>query len=202
MKKTLFLALSCLALSASLAMAQGANYGGQTYLSWSRDATVRDIPSACGDQFLYIKLANIHEIKGVEYGITWSPNEITNGGAIAAANFPTSAGTTCTYLMRGSVIAVTVTPDDGSNFAIAAAGSGLPTSACTFGNVANIDWDFTAYSVTGCNLTPVAYALTYCKVTDHNGVQNTMTIVGAATIGGATPALPTTWGAIKSTFHN
>ncbi len=201
MKKTLFVALSCLALSASLAMAQGANYGGQAYLSWSRDATVRDIPQACGDQLLFVKLSNIAEIKGCEFGIAWSPDEATNGSVIGGVNFPTSSGTVCTYLMRGAVVTVEVTPDNGSYYAIAGAGSGLPTTACSFGNVANIDWDFSG-SMTGCNLTPVAYGLSYCKVTDHLGVVNNMTIIGAATIGGATAAQPTTWGAIKSTFKN
>lgn len=200
MKKILFVALSCLALSASLAMAQGANYGGQAYLSWSRDATVRDIPSACGDQYLFVKLSNVQEIKGVEFGLSWSPDEATNGGVIAGVNFPTSAGTACTYMLTGTVVSVEVAPDNGSYYAIAAAGSGLPKS-CSFGNVANIDWDFSG-TMSGCNNTPVAYGLSYCKVTDHLGVSNQMTIIGAATIGGATAAQPTTWGAIKSTFKN
>jgi hypothetical protein len=198
MKKTLFLAVSCLAISASLAFAQGQNYGGQCYLSWSRDATVRNIDGPCGDTFLYLKLANIHEIKGVEFGMVWSPNEATGGFVLAGVSFPTSPAGVCTYLLRGTVITVTVQPDDGDSFAIAAAGSGIET-ACTFGNVAVMDWDFSAGG--GCNTVPTSFSISYCKVTDHLGVQNDMAVIGAATTGGATPVQSKTWGGIKALYR-
>jgi hypothetical protein len=191
--------LMCGLAFATAVSAQGFNYGGQCYLSWSRDATVRNIDVACGDVFLYLKLANIHEVKGVEFGLYWVPDETSGGFVLAGVNFPTSAYGTCTYLLRGTVITVVAQPDDGSSYAIAAAGSGIET-ACTFGNVAVIDWDFSP-SAGGCATVPVSFMISYCKVTDHYGTQNTMEVIGSATILGATPTRPATWGAIKALYH-
>lgn len=199
MKKTLLLAVSCVALSAGLAFAQGENYGGQAYLSWSRDATVRDINTACGDVNLFLKLSNIHEIKGCEFKIIWNPDEATTGQALAGVAFPTSAPGNCTYLMRGTIVTVEVSPDDGSSYAVAGAGSGLET-ACTFGNVAVIMLNFDG-APGGCAQLPISYSLAYVKTTDHIGVINNMSIIGAATILGATPVEPTTWGNIKSLYN-
>jgi hypothetical protein len=199
MKKTLLLAVSCLALSASLASAQGFNFGGQAYLSWSRDATVRDITTACGDVNLYLKLSNIHEIKGCEFRIIWSPDEATTGMVLGGVFFPTS-NTGCTYLMRGTVITVEVSPDDGSSYAVAGAGSGI-TTECDFGNVAVIALNFDG-SPGGCASMPISFSLAYVRVTDSIGVINNMSIIGAATILGATPVEPSTWGSIKSLYKN
>ncbi len=199
MKKTLLLAVSCIALSASLAFGQGLNFGGQAYLSWSRDATVRDITTACGDVNLYLKLSNITEIKGVEFKLIWSPDETTTGMVMTGAFFPTSVGTTCTYLLRGTVIQVEVEPDNGSSYAIAAAGSDI-TTACGFGNVGVVGLNFDG-APGGCANMPISFSLAYVKTTDHNGIVNNMSVIGAATIQGATPVAPTTWGGVKALYR-
>src|SRR5258706_1803243 len=126
--------LLVLLLPASAA-AQGFNYGGTSSLSWSRDADVHDTPPVCGITHLYVRLAKIHEVKGCEFGLTWTPTETAAGFQFLNANFPVSDYGTCTWLLRNSVVTVIAQPDNGSSYAIAAAASGVPDTSCTTGAI-------------------------------------------------------------------
>ena len=196
--RAVLLTVCSLVLINSLACAQGFNWGGTAALSWNRDTTVPTLVGACGVPRLYVRLGNIHEVKGAEFGLTWTPREADAGFTLGSASFPTSAPGSCSYLARDTVITIITEPDtSGSRFGVAAAWSGLEL-ACTSGSVAQMPilFDFL------CATVPVHFTLTYCHVIDHNGRLNDMAITGGADLELApTPAVPATWGTIKALYH-
>ncbi len=196
--RVLLLALFCTALLTGLASAQGFNWGGTCALSWNRDATVPSITNACGLQRLYVRLNDIKEVKGAEFGLSWTPHEAVAGFTFGDASFKTAAYGTCGWLARDTVVTITVEPDtSGFRYTVASAWSGLEL-ACTSGAVAQMNINFES----GCVAAPVHFTLTYCKVIDHNGRINDMAITGGATIDLLPTAQePSSWGAIKALYR-
>lgn len=196
-RAVLFAVLS-LVVFAATASAQGFNWGGTAALSWNRDTIVPSLASPCGVPRLYVRVSGIAEVKGAEFGITWTPSEAAAAFTLGSASFPTAAYGTCTFLARDTVITIVTEPDtSGVRFSVASAWSGLEL-ACTSGNVAQMPILFDD----GCSTTPIHFTLTYCRVIDHQSRINDMTVTGGADITFSPVAtLPATWGSIKALYH-
>jgi hypothetical protein len=180
----------------------GRNYGGYANLTWVLSNHVRfnTLPMGTGD--LYLRLENIAEIAGVEYGMDWGiDGETPYLGCFEMIDVTAPTGTDCRLLMRGTV--VFGLKEIGVNRVDAAfAGSGWVIQ-CHGGQTAKMIFDFSMCdpSATGW------FCLDYCKVADHFGMIDEMTIVNGdpgwscAYIVGPTALRPATWGSIKALYR-
>ncbi len=198
MRRILSLTALCLVAFASLAAAQGFNWGGTAHLSWNRDTTVPTLSSPCGVPRLYVRVADIHEVKGVEFGLTWTPRESDAAFTLGGASFPTAPWGSCAWLARDTVVTIVTEPDtSGWRYSVATAWSGLEL-ACGAGAVAQLPVFFDD----GCATTPIHFTLAYCRVIDHQSRVNEMTVTGGADIEILpTATAPSTWGSIKSLYR-
>ncbi len=199
--------------------AQSQNVGARAYLAWSttdttaiekNDVDVNSTPN------LYVIFrqdpANGNgtglDFAGAEIDLIWSANVSIDAGLAcfehSGTTYKTSAGTTCTYLNRGSAVPVT-TADDPGHLHVAWANSSNLTN-CTQGVGIVLQFDFS-----GCadpTMSRGTFQLTEVKLIDKDKVLvDSSGNGGGMSIGGAvayvnrdTPVLPTSWGSIKRQF--
>jgi hypothetical protein len=176
-------ALACV-LAAPPACA-GANAGASAYLLWSAVDTTRTnltTPGAANNLYVYVKRPGGLSFKGGEIDLIWNPPGDPDAGCYAHTNtvFKTSAGTTCTYLNRGTVVPV-VTADEPGHYHVAWANSSVLTS-CTAGAIVQIEFAFD-----GCADAAGCFTLTAVTLLDASSFQDVATVVGVrATVLGGT----------------
>lgn len=197
----IFAIVASMLLVSNVALA-GRNYGGYANLTWVLGNHVRFIELPPGYQFLYVRLEQIQEIVGCEFAMSW--NRDAGPGywdCFDLVDVSAPTGTDCYYLMRGTVISVI---EDWSPSYIEAAFAGSDwVSVCTGGQTVRL-----AFSFIECDLTETGwFCLDFCKVTDHFGMIDEMTVINGnpgwscAYIVGPTAAEPATWGSIKAMYR-
>jgi hypothetical protein len=193
--------VACLILVSSVAFA-GRNYGGYANLTWVPGNHVRYADQPLAVKNLYLRLEQIHEICGCEFGMSWGKDVGTPDiGCFELIDVQAPIGTDCNFLMRGTVI-FGLKDVQMNRVDAAFAGSGW-VSVCTGGQTARLPFDFSM-----CDPGDTGwFCLEYCKVTDHFGMIDWMTIVlgnpgwSCAYIVGPTPTEPATWGSIKALYR-
>ena len=181
----------------------GRNAGGYANLTWVLSNHVRfnTLPVGTGD--LYLRLENIAEIVGVEFGMDWGIDGGTpDFGCFEMVDVSAPVGTDCKLLMRGTV--VFGLEDIGTNRVDAAFAGSDWIIQCHGGQTAKMVLDFSM-----CD--PMAtgwFCLDYCKVADHFGMIDEMTIINGdpgwscAYVVGPTALEPSTWGSIKALYRH
>ncbi len=202
MKKLVLIAAAMLCV-ASAALA-GNNAGTQAFLSWSPTTQVLDTAAAATNNLYvrFVRTGSAMQYKGAEVDLTWNP-EGDGAGCFDVINvvYKTSAGTTCTYLNRGSAVPVAIV--EAAHAHLAWANTSQFTS-CTAGAAVQIQFETDACAdPSGCISLNSAAILDGANVQDQCAIANAIvTVGGGGTHNCATvPVQPTTWGAIKSSFN-
>lgn len=104
------------------------------YLSWSATTNVTDKVGGWTSANLYVRFQDLHSFfRGGEIDLTWDPASDFNGCFDhIGTSYKTSSGTTCTYLNRGTAVAVT-TADDAYHFHVAWSTPSSSPANCTAG---------------------------------------------------------------------
>jgi hypothetical protein len=199
-----------MSLVAGTVSAQTGNDGAVGYLTWSAtDPNMNNLttPGASNNLYLYLVREGGLSFKGAEIRITWNP---AGDGAGCfdriGLTYKTSAGTTCTYLNRGTAVPVVYTDEPGSLGVAWANNSSL--TDCTAGAAVQIQFEFdTCSDPTGC------INMFYFALLDQNNRKassdpaegGTLTIGNAnAMVNGGmncpTAVEPTSWGRIKALY--
>jgi hypothetical protein len=119
----------------------GENAGAKAWLSWNPLMQVTDTtPAATNNLYIRVTRDAGLSLLGAEIDLTWNP---AGDGAGCfdhiGTNYKTSAGTTCTYLNRGTTVPV-VTADDPSHLHVAWANHAIVTG-CTAGAIIQIQFE-------------------------------------------------------------
>ena len=194
--------IACMILSSSVALA-GRNAGGKANLTWVLSNHVRYMvmnPQTITN--LYLRLEQIAEVVGVEYGMAWGMDVGTPYlGCYELIDVQAPVGTDCQYLMRGTV--VFGLKDIQANRVDAAFAGSDWVITCTGGQTARMPFDFSM-----CDALDTGwFCLEYCMVTDHFGQIDDMEIIlgnpgwSCAYIVGPTATEPATWGSIKALYR-
>jgi len=164
----------------------GVNEGAVAYLSWSPTSVVADLAEMpAGPAYLYVRLEGVVDLSGCELELEWVPSGRPWSGCyeFSSGQHPSGSGTSCAWLMRGSQVEGTNAVTD-SSWVVAFA-SDETNSACSSGNVARVLFDFTFCS----GDVPGTFCLTYVKLTDSAGRQDTLLVGGGATVLGGDSSL-------------
>lgn len=204
MKKLLLISAALLCVAG--AAFAGNNSGTTAYLSWSATTNSYDLAfSGATQNNMYVRITRSGGIdfKGGEIDLTWDPASDGLGCFDhVATSFKTSAGTTCTYLNRGTNLPV-VTDDSAAHFHVAWANT-TPFAGCTAGAIIQIGFEFD-----GCADPAGCISLNSVILIDSQNVQDVCSLGnGIVTVNGggahncaATPVQATTWGHIKANFN-
>jgi hypothetical protein len=179
----------------------GRNDGGYANLTWVIGNHVRFNSLPAGVGTLYLRLEQISEIAGCEFGMTWGKDfGDPDFGCFELIDVSAQAGTDCNFLMRGTI--VFGMKEIGVNRVDAAFAGSEWINACTGGQTARMPFDFSF-----CDLGDTGwFCLEYCKVADHFGMIDELTIIhgepgwSCAYIVSPTGTQPKTWGTIKAMY--
>ncbi len=203
MKKVLLISLGLLCLAG--AAFAGSNAGAQAWLSWSPTSQVLDTAAAATNN-LYVRFTRTGQAlqyKGAEVDLTWDPAG-DGAGCFDVINvvYKTSAGTTCTYLNRGSAVPVAVVEADHAHLAWANTSS---LTTCTAGAAVQIQFETDACAdPQGCISLNSAAILDASNTQDQCAISNAIVTVaggGPHTCQQAVPVQATTWGAVKNIYN-
>ncbi len=136
---------ACVALAlcttAPRVSALNANVAAQ--LSWNATTTVTNttVTGSTTVLNLFVRFTNVESFKGAEIDLRWDPPGDKDAAcvALASAFYKTSAGTSCTYLNRGTTVPVTVADENG-HFHVAWANAGS-LQTCSAGSVIQMQFD-------------------------------------------------------------
>lgn len=123
----------------------GANAGTRAFLSWSATDTTQTTlssPGAVATLSIFVTNPAGLDFKGGEFDLLWNPPGNDDGTCFShvATVFRTSAGTTCTYLNRGTTVPVTTA--DGQTHLHVAWSNASSFTGCTFGAIVQIQFAF------------------------------------------------------------
>jgi hypothetical protein len=196
-------------LATATATHAGNNAGALAYLSWSSGdhATTNTAAGAANNLFIRLERVTPMNFTGAEIDLIWRPIRTAGDfGCFEKLGTFLETNTICStsgYLNRGSTVPVT-TLDDANEYHMAWSCT-LP-SACAQGNACRMLFE-TDLCATYGRSSEGCFCLTYCLVTDASGSMDVLTIAGpCVTVDGgsqycATPAAPTTWGAVKGLYR-
>lgn len=180
----------------------GKNAGGKALLSWSATSQVIDVAGA-QNLSLYVRLTDMHEFKGAEIDLVWSPaGNQEDCFTVVSASYRTA--TSCTYLNRGLVVPIVVADEPG-HYHVAWANSDCATT-CTEGAALQVLLDNT-----GCDAAPGCFRLTQTLALDCMNVVDELSVSDATcSVNGGDggpfcpppdPVEPKTWGGIKALYR-
>jgi hypothetical protein len=180
----------------------GRNFGGYANLTWVLSNHVRFTTLPGGTADLFLRLEQISEIAGCEFGMYWGKDVgDPDFGCFELIDVTAPTGTDCKYLMRGTVVFGMKNIQFG--YVAAAFAGSRWVSVCTGGQTARMPFDFSF-----CDPSDTGwFCLQYCKVTDHFGMIDVMTLINGdpgwscAYIVGPTATQSATWGSIKALYR-